>query len=55
MNLPNKELLDQIDTIITYILNTVRKKVEGPRRNIPFSQIKEKFRLTMLFWKNKLK
>ena len=37
--------------MITLILNAARKKVEGQKRNIPYSKEKEKKRGIMLYWK----
>ena len=46
------ELLENIDQTVPYILNTVRKKIEGPIRNIPFSYEKEKRRSELIFFRN---
>ena len=48
---PTHDQLETIDEIITYIFTSVRKKVEGLKRNIPFSNEKEKRRSTMIIWK----
>ena len=34
-SIPSKQTLENIDNNITYILNTVRKKIEGLIRSIP--------------------
>ena len=49
INNPSREDLERINTTITYIFNIARKKIEGPRQNMPYSQKKEKQRSTMLF------
>ena len=51
MNVLNHEDIERIDNLITRILNTARKKVEGIKRNIPFSKEKESQRATKLYWK----
>ena len=36
----SKQQLEMIDKDITYTLNKVRKKIEGPQRGIPYSKEK---------------
>ena len=43
--------MEQIDIIITRMLNTATKKVEGMKRNIPYSKEKRKRRATVLYYK----
>jgi len=33
---PSRELLESINQTISYLLNSTRKKIEDPMRNIPF-------------------
>ena len=44
-----------IDRDITYMLNKVHKKIEEPRRGIPYSKEKVKRYAVLQFWKLKLK
>ena len=37
---PSREDLEQTDRNITFLLNKIRKKIEGPRKRIPFSEEK---------------
>jgi len=47
--------IEQIDNLITRILNQARKKVEELRRNVPYSEEKIKTISTIGFWKLKLR
>ena len=46
---PSRELLESIDESFTCMLNTARKKIEGPKRNILFLKEKEKHRSILLY------
>ena len=48
-NRPTNKQLEQIDNIILFILNIARKKVEGPRRNIPFLNEMERRQSTKMY------
>ena len=43
--------MKNFDNIITRMLNTATKSVEGMKRNVPFSKEKEKRRAAVLHWK----
>ena len=47
--------IEHIDNVVTTMLNQARKKVEGMKRNISYSQEKAKRSGTMLFWKSKIR
>ena len=47
----SKEKIEMIDKEITLILNKVRKKIEGPRRNVLFSLIKVAKKAEIKYWK----
>jgi len=47
--IPSKAILKRIDKDITYMLNVVRKKIEGPVRTIPYSKAKAQRRVVLLF------
>jgi len=49
------EQLEHFDELITRILNTATKSVEGMKRNIPFSKEKEKRRAAVLYWKMEIR
>ena len=51
----SNQTLENIDNNIIYILNTVRKKIKGLTRSIPYSKAMEIRRATLLFWKMKKK
>ena len=53
-NNPLNHVMEQVDKLITRILNTARKKVEGMRRNMPHSKEKEKRRSMLLCLKEML-
>ena len=46
--------MENIDKLITRVLNAARVKVEGQRRNIPYSCEKVKYQGILLFWKAKV-
>ena len=48
------EMLEKIDNDITYVFNTVRKKVEGLNRNVPYLIIKTQNQMALLYWRSKL-
>ena len=43
--------MEKFDEIITRMLNTALKSVEGMKQNVPFSCEKEKRRAAVLYWK----
>jgi len=45
----SREIIERINKNMTYVLQTVRKKIKGPGRNVPFSKIKAKRRATYLY------
>ena len=47
----SREIIERINKNMTYVLQTVRKKIKGPGRNVPFSKIKAKRRATYLYQK----
>ena len=47
--------MEQVDEIITRIFTTALKKVEGMKRTVPYSNEKMKRRVTLLYWKMKLR
>ena len=46
-----REELEKVDTDITYIVNTVRRKIKGSIRKVPFSKTKFKKQIKLLHWK----
>ena len=51
----SNEQIEKTDETITRILNTATKRVEGIKRNIPFSQEKQKRRTAKSHWKDVVK
>ena len=49
------EQIEKFDEIITRMLNTALKSVEGIKRNVPFSCEKEKRRAAVLYWKMEIR
>ena len=47
--------MEKFDKIITRMLNTALKSVEGMKRNVPFSCEKEKRRAVVLYWKMEIR
>ena len=54
-NNPLHHEMEQVDKLVTRILNTAKKKVEGMRRNVPCSKEKEKRRSVVLCLKEVLR
>ena len=54
-SLLSKQTLEKIDNNITYVLNVVWKKIEGPTRTIPYSKTKAIYGACLLFQKTKKK
>jgi len=52
---PSRTTLEQIDEDFTYILNAVTKKIQGPRRNVLYSNQKVRAYTLLRYWKNRLK
>lgn len=50
-----KHQMEQMDQLLTRIFTAATKKVEGMRRNIPYSAEKMKRRANLLYWKMKLR
>ena len=48
---PTHQQIEHIDKLITIILNAATKKVEGQRRNIPYSKEKAKRSAIVKYWK----
>ena len=46
-----REELKKIDNNIIYIINTVRKKIEGLIRKVPYSKMKFEKQTKLLYWK----
>ena len=44
-----------MDQEIKIVLNKVRKKIEGPKRNIPFSEEKVRRESAMKYWKSAIR
>ena len=44
-------MLEIIENNIAYVLNVVRKQIEGPMRMIPYSKIKAQRRAKLIFEK----
>ena len=47
--------MERIDELITRVLICTRRKVEGNKRNIPFSKEKHQRRAKLLYWKAKIR
>ena len=52
---PTHEQIEYIDNLITTMLNKAIRKVEGQRRNIPYSKEKAKRRGSIRYWKMKIR
>ena len=52
---PTYQDVERIDELIMRVLNFTRKKVEGNKRNIPFSKEKYQRRAKLLYWKAKIR
>jgi len=50
----SREILEQIDQDITYIVNIARKAVEGPTQKVPYYRTKVESQNKLLYWKSKL-
>ena len=49
------EELEEVDEDITYILNKIRKKIEGQKRSIPYFNKKMRRNTVMQYWKVRIK
>jgi len=47
--------LEKVDKNITYLLNKIRKKIEGPSRRIPYSQEKVKRNAIIQYWRVRIR
>jgi len=45
-----KEILEQLDNYILYVLDWVRRYIEGLNRDVLFSQHKVEVRTAVLYW-----
>ena len=46
-----EDKIEKIDKEIMLVLNKVKKKIEGPRRNVPFSLVKVARKAEIKYWK----
>ena len=50
-NCPLREEMEQADNDITYLLNKIKRKIEGLGRRIPYSAEKVRRNIIVQYWK----
>ena len=50
-----REQIEQFDIDMTYLLNSIRKKIKGPSRIIPYLKEKVRRKAVILYWKSRIR